>query len=317
MTIPTYKQKIIITLAQQGLSIPEISKETSTSYKTAKKYAGISTTPQPQIPAPQQSVIDGRSPMPAIPVYDTQEPYVPPHSSGQFTDSDIEQMYEYYNREEHKHQRDGARQHRLESNDGYERPIPRVEHVPVDPRQQAFDEQLEDFYQVHSRTGIPLTRPQAEVISSSPTFEEIEAGKRRTHHKKMLNLRWGLIEIEANVRKAKEEALNEQEDTNNGQKLTEAGIRNAIQEATTVDTEKQQKISDAYTSLSSTVNNEIYRVKRKKINDKFLADVAPSVLGFVGDVVKSFVIVSKIPKSKPKIVMAQLVKEPMQARVIK
>ena len=62
MTIPTSKQKKIIGLAQQGLSIPDIAKETSTSYKTAKKYAGMSTTPQPQPPAPQQSVIDGRSP---------------------------------------------------------------------------------------------------------------------------------------------------------------------------------------------------------------------------------------------------------------
>ena len=87
--------------------------------------------------------------------------------------------------------------------------------------------------------------------------------------------------------------------------LTKEGFRTAIREVAEIDKENQQKISDAYTSLCSTLHGEELRVKKKKINDKFIADVTSSVLGFVGDVIKSIVLVHKIPPKKP-----------LQARVI-
>jgi hypothetical protein len=62
MTISSLKQRKIITLAQQGLSIPEIAKKTGTSYKTAKKYANqpilqVQPTPVYDQPRPRQKPI--------------------------------------------------------------------------------------------------------------------------------------------------------------------------------------------------------------------------------------------------------------------
>ena len=95
--------------------------------------------------------------------------------------------------------------------------------------------------------------------------------------------------------------------------LTESGVRDAVKDIVNFDKEQQHKIAKAYEKLRAIQNNEIYRLKKKQINDKFEGDVVPSVLGFLDDVVKSVIMVS----SKPKIVKAQLVKKPMQARVIK
>ena len=95
--------------------------------------------------------------------------------------------------------------------------------------------------------------------------------------------------------------------------LTKSGVRDAVKDIVNFDKEQQHKIAMAYGELCAIQNNEVYRVKKKQIDDKFVGDVALSVLGFVGDVVKSVIMVS----SKPKIVKAQLVKKPMQVRVIK
>jgi len=52
--------------------------------------------------------------------------------------------------------------------------------------------------------------------------------------------------------------------------------------------EDDRKMMNAHVSLCQTQYGEAVRVKKKKSNDKFIGDVAPSVLGFVGDIVKSF-----------------------------
>jgi len=77
-------------------------------------------------------------------------------------------------------------------------------------------------------------------------------------------------------------------------RLTEKGVRSIIQDTMKIDKEKKHKICMAYSNLRTIQNGEIYRVKKKQINDKFIEDIA-----------KSIILIRKIPPKKP-----------LQARVI-
>lgn len=88
-------------------------------------------------------------------------------------------------------------------------------------------------------------------------------------------------------------------------RLTEKRVRSIIQDTMKIDKEKKHKICMAYSNLRTIQNGEIYRVKKKQINDKFIEDITPSVLAFIGDIAKSIILIRKIPPKKP-----------LQARVI-
>jgi len=297
MTIPTAKQKKIISLAQQELTIPEIVKETGITYKTVKKYAGMSTTSEPPSQVPQKSVIDVRSPKFAPPkpkrVRDTTRSYAsyenvpyyrpvsiaPPSGRGLVTVTDAKPL------------------------------------IPAKPLTKMQKEQ-EEF---KNRKGIDISWVPRENKERKRKNERIEREEARDirnakHDKKrakaVADIEQTLIENKR-LRDRRIFELDYPLEPNDG--LTESRVRDAVKDVVKFDKEQQHKITMAYWKLRTIQNNEVYRVKKKQIDDKFVGDVALSVLGFVGDVVKFVIMVS----SKPKIFKAQLVKKPMQARVIK
>ena len=186
--------------------------------------------------------------------------------------------------------------------------------VPAKPLTKIQKEQKE----FKNRKGIDVSWVEKENKRRHAIQREEEREKKNTEYR--INFAQNINEITRMMyerRKAKERENYDSIIASEQNGLTKEGFRTAIREVVETNKEEQHKICRAYGELCSIQNNEVYRVKKKQINDKFIADITPSVLGFVGDIVKSFVIVSKIPKSKPKIVMAQLVKEPMLAKVIK
>ena len=293
MTISNLKQKKIITLAQQGLSIPEIAKETSTSYKTAKKYAGMITTPQPQLPAPQQPVIGGRSPK-----------FAPPKSK---RGSDTTRSYAVY------------------ENVPYYRPVsvdPPLGRglvnvtdakplVPAKPLTKMQKEQ-EKF---KNRKGIDVSWVQKEnaerrLKNERIQRENIEEMRKKEHNEKMAR---HIDELQQIVAQKNQDRNREIIEHPVEQGFSRDGIQGAIREIVQVDKEKMHMTVMAFSSLKELQNNELYRIKKKKMDEKFLAGITPSALGFLDDIVKSVIMFS----SKPKIVKAQLVKKPMKAIVIK
>jgi len=297
MTISTSKQKKINILAKQGLSIPEIVKETSTSYKTAKKCALMSTTSQPQPTVTQQSVITSCSPKSAttkpkkardttisyasyenVPYYPPLR-IAPPSGRGILTVTDAKPL------------------------------------VPAKPLTKMQKEQEE----LKNRKGIDVSWVSRENNERRIKNERIEKEKAREiknekyykeRDKNIADFKNTLIENE----RLRDRTVFEQNyplKPNSG--LTESGVRNAVKDAMNVYNEQQRKKAKDYEKLWAKQNNEIYRIRKKQINDKFVADITPSVLDFLDNVRKSVNMIS----SKSKIYNVQLIKKPMQARVIK
>jgi len=288
MTVPVSKQKKIASLFQEGMSPSEIAKKTGTDYKTAKKYAGMSTTSQ-------QPVTHDMSPKfaPSKPkrARDTTKIYAdyenvyyrpvsvaPPSGRGLGTVTDAKPL------------------------------------VPVKPLTKIQTER-KNF---KKRKWLPVgwvkdENERRHALNAKIQHEEEREKKNTEHRIKCSNAVNEIRQTINEKQQAKERENFERDMTLEQNRVTREGVREAIHEVSKIDEAKQQKIAMAYRELRALQNGEVCRVKKKQINDKFVGDVAPSVLGFLDDVVKSVFMIS----SKPKIFKAQLVKKPMQARVIK
>ncbi len=60
--------------------------------------------------------------------------------------------------------------------------------------------------------------------------------------------------------------------------------------------EKENSLLKAYRSLWRTKNNEVYRLTKKKINDKFLKDILPSIPELGINIFKIFTTLNKSKK---------------------
>jgi len=298
MTISSSKQKKIKVLFHEGMKIPDIVKKTGLDYKTAKKYALMNTTSQPQPQVTQQSVITSCSPSftPAKPkrvrdttriTYEGDENItyyrpvrvVPPSSRSIITVSDV-------------------------------KPPILIEPLTKMQKEQEY---------LKNRKGIDVSwvpqenedRRRKNQIIQREVESDIRRAKDNEDRVKAVDyINQKLIENKKNRDKSFSE-LHKILDDNKS--LTESEVRDIVKHEINLEEVKQNKIARAYGALSDIQNKEIYRIKKKQINEKFLADIVLSGLGFVSDVVKSAIALNK----KTKVFKVQLVEKPMQARVIK
>jgi len=294
MTVPISKQKKIASLFQEGMSPSEIAKKTRVDYKTAKKYSGLSTTLQPQLPSQQRSVVDGCSPK-----------FAPPKSKKPI---DTTRSYAYYENVPYYRP---VRVALPSGRDLVNTPDAKKPLVPLKPLTKMQKEQEEP----ENRKGIDVSWVQKENARREALRQRIQRDameeiRKREHNKKIsqhINDIQSII-IEKNRKKNREIF-----EIPTKQGFSGEGIQQALREVADIDREEQKKKIMAYKSLKALQHGEIYRIKKKQINDKFVGYILPSFFDLLDNIVKS----ASILNSKPKIVKAQLPKKPMKAIVIK
>ena len=161
------------------------------------------------------------------------------------------------------------------------------------------------------RKGIDVSWVKKENEERRRKNEEIEYKKQKDIEQSEYNKQYDqslhdidLLQIQNNQVKEREK-FELDYPINPENKLTEKGFKSIIQDTMKIDKEKQHKICMAYSNLRTIQNGEVCRVKRKKINDKFIGDITSSALAFIGDIAKSISLIRKLPPKKP-----------LQARVI-
>jgi len=277
------------------LSFPEIVKETGISYKTAKKYAEISTILQLQSPAQQRSVVEGCSPK-----------FAPAKTK---RPSDATSSYAYYENVPYYRPVSVA----LPSGRGIVNVTDAKPLVPAKPLNKMQKEQEE----LKNRKGIDVSWVSREnkkrrMLNERNEQEEARDILNAENDKKCAKAVDYINKKLIENKKSRDRSifqLDESLEPDNG--LTESGVRDAVKNELNLEEEKQHKIAMNYKDLRTIQNKEIYRLKKKQINEKFVGDIVSSVFGIVGDVVKSAIILN----SKP--VKAKLVKKPMKTRVVK
>ena len=295
MVVPPNKQKSIQDLYHQGARVSDICKELRVDRKTVKKYLGLSSQSQPSQQVQRR---------PAIPLYDNYAE--PPTYSRGYDDFDnefrqpISVPYSHYEHDIQPYTPEPynppIRHHRHSE--------PRSEPIPVNPRVQALDEQLEDFRKLQARSGIPISRPKPYTIPK-PTFEEIEVKKRRAHQEKMLNLRLGLIEIEANVRKAKEGDYYQWRNENNGNRVTKTQFKKIFHDVLVAQPKPSEKTFELMEKISSDDVENTRRMRAHQEKIAIIKAISKELWPMVGKGIEMFL--SKTTNSN----------KPLQARVIK
>ena len=143
-----------------------------------------------------------------------------------------------------------------------------------------------------------------------------QANYDREHAKAVADIELTLIEHKK-AREREQFELDYSVESNNG--LTEKGVREAIKGVVETNKEEQHKICRAYGELCDIQNGEVYRVKKKKINDKFIADIMPAGWTFLNDILKSIQIIRSISPKKThvKVIPAKIISYEQQPKLLK
>jgi len=170
--------------------------------------------------------------------------------------------------------------------------------TPLEQEQETFSKKrfidVSHVYKINKE----IRNANRETAYKEKRFQDRLAFDRRMRHAlSELNT----LAIEQQIKKDRE--INEYLLSDDGS-ISREDVRDIAREMASEEESKMHNIADAFGRLKSIENAEEVRLKQKKIDDKFITDVLPAVIDFIGLIVKSLVVMNKKkPRPLPAIVL--------------